>query len=237
MVETLVATVEVVEAYREAAKFAETQYRSVREHVFSTDRCRTMPLGDVLMRIEAGRSVVGSNRPPSANEYAVLKVSAVGIDAFRGDEAKTLLDPADFLPEYSIGANDLIITRANTPELVGLVCVTEHAYPNLMLSDKTLRLVPKIGVSRKLLREALSTEQIRQELKSLATGTGAAMKNISQAKLLSLPISFPSNCSDNSEDLACLAGVAHVAKALQQRFEQSKRLQREMANQFLTSSL
>ena len=37
---------------------------------------------------------------------------------------------------------DLLISRANTVELVGAVVLVKRDYPNLMLSDKTLRLNP-----------------------------------------------------------------------------------------------
>jgi restriction endonuclease S subunit len=123
---------------------AKTVLSSYREYQFSNGH--SVPFGDVVSRIEAGKSLSGENRAPDATEYGVVKVSAVGPTVFRPDEAKLLLKQNEFMPAHKIYKGDLLITRANTPELVGMSCLVERDYPNLMLCDKTLRLVPIDGV-------------------------------------------------------------------------------------------
>lgn len=164
---------------------------ALREDFFSLKSCTVTELQDLLSNVEAGRSFLGTESTVSPGQFGVLKVSAVGSDEFRPSEAKTLVDQNSFLEKFSIKAGDLLITRANTPDLVGMSCFVETNYQNLMLSDKVLRLVPKKGISNRLLLESLWTSRVRQQLRSVATGTGAAMKNISQEKLSKLILAFP----------------------------------------------
>ena len=157
----------------------------------SSSECKPVRLGSLLSAIVPGRSVAGLDTPPAASEYGVLKVSAVDPHGFLAYESKTLLDQQDFVSEFSVRSGDLIMTRANTPELVGEVCLVDRDYPNLMLCDKTLRLVPRSNIDPYLLSETLQSRSVRQQLQSVATGTGRSMKNISQAKIGELLIAYP----------------------------------------------
>lgn len=156
-------------------------------------------LGDLLDAIEPGRSVVGSDHPPSNGEYAVLKVSAVDPFGFQPEESKVLLNQDGFMPEHVVRAGDLLITRSNTPALVGETCIVDCDYPNLMLCDKTLRLVPKPGVSKSALWHMLQSNRVRKQIAAVATGTGGAMKNISQPKIRALRVCLPP--SDKNAEL------------------------------------
>ncbi len=173
----------------------------------------TRPLGELLEAIEPGRSVVGADRPPAVGEYAVLRVSAVDPFGFQPHESKVLLDQAEFLPEHRVRAGDLLITRANTSALVGESCIVDRDFPNLMLSDKTLRLVPKAQVSKNALWHMLQSSRVRQQILAVATGTGAAMKNVSQPKFRSLRV--------------CLPPSRSVADAIEVRLDECRRALRE----------
>jgi len=154
------------------------------------------PLGDCLSAIEPGRSVVGSDKPPSNGEFAVLKVSAVDPFGFQPHESKVLLDQREFMAQHKVCAGDLLMTRSNTPALVGETCIVDRDFPNLMLCDKTLRLVPKPGVSKGTLWHMLQSNRVRQQIAAVATGTGGAMKNISQPNIHSLRVCVPPSSSD-----------------------------------------
>ena len=179
------------EALRNLLDAAVTMHAGVLSSLESSSECKPVRLGSLLSAIVPGRSVAGLDTPPAASEYGVLKVSAVDPHGFLAYESKTLLDQQDFVSEFSVRSGDLIMTRANTPELVGEVCLVDHEYPNLMLCDKTLRLVPRSNIDPYLLSETLQSRSVRQQLKSVATGTGRSMKNISQAKIGELLIAYP----------------------------------------------
>ena len=97
-------------------------------------------LGHLLADIEPGRSLLALNQPPKREERAVLKISAVSPHGFRPDESKVLMNPDEFSQKCRVRNGDLLMTRSNTPALVGETTIVDDDYPNLMLSDKVLRL-------------------------------------------------------------------------------------------------
>lgn len=149
-------------------------------------------LDDLLVRIDAGHSPTAQNRPADPDEYGVLKVSAVSWGEFQPAENKALLPGTFVNRHHSIRAGDLLISRANTVNLVGAVVLVERDHPNLLLSDKTLRLVPIIDdIPRRFLLYALRTEWARSAYEEKATGTSNSMRNISQDTIRSAPIPVP----------------------------------------------
>ncbi len=165
---------------------------SIREKLlYSSDHPR-VKLGGLVNSIVAGKSLNGENISPQNNEKAVLKVSAVGPSGFAPNESKVLHDQNGFLTKFQINEGDILITRANTAELVGRVCLVDSSYPNLMLCDKTLKLVIDKGkVDNDYLVEVLNSYESRRQIESFATGTGGAMKNITQNEILSIKIPLP----------------------------------------------
>lgn len=231
MAGVLQANLRVVEDTRLAVDTAKVCLEAVREYLFAAERTRQVVLDKVLEAIEAGKSVVGINRPPNTREeYAVLKVSAVGVNGFIPEESKTLIRQQEFLSEYMVRTGDLLVTRANTPDLVGMTCYVEQDYPNLMLCDKTLRLVPKQGIAPRLLWEALWTRSIRQQIKSMATGTGAAMKNLSQVKFRRLKVQLPLDTSHTSSVLAQMSQAREAMVFVQKRLENTRSLYQAIIN-------
>ena len=162
----------------------------IRETLTHPDT-ETHTLGDVLVRIEAGKSFQTSDQPAKPNELGVLKVSAVSWSAFRAEEAKAV---SNYQPEphHRVGARDLLISRANTRELVGAVVLVGHDHPHRLLSDKTLRLViDELHADKIFLLYALRTEAARRHIEHFATGTSDSMRNISQEVISSIPIPLP----------------------------------------------
>lgn len=152
----------------------------------STPGGRLVTVRDVVERIEAGKSPLAGEVPAQVTDFGVLKVSAVSSGAFEPEENKILLEPSDFVPEVTVRGGDLLVSRANAMvSNVGVACLVDRDYPNLMLSDKTLRLVPKHGHSRRVLLEALRDAGFRKHVEGSAGGTGA--KNISQQGILRGP--------------------------------------------------
>jgi type I restriction enzyme, S subunit len=150
-------------------------------------------LGDLLFGIETGKSIRTTERTARDCELGVLKVSAVSWGAFRPKEAKAV--HADYTPEdhHRVRAGDVLISRANTAELVGAVVRVDRDYPNRLLSDKTLRLV--LDTNRcdpNYLVRALRLPHARSHLEENATGTSDSMKNISQDDIRATPIPLPS---------------------------------------------
>lgn len=153
---------------------------------------RWATLGDVVDRIEAGRSPKTLERPARGAELGVLKVSAVTLGHLRPDQNKALLPGYNPGGCPSVRRGDLLFSRANTTELVGAVAISEDDYPRLLLSDKTLRIVLREDwADPRFILYALRSYRVRGYLESVASGTSGSMRNISQGKLLATKLLLP----------------------------------------------
>jgi type I restriction enzyme S subunit len=154
------------------------------------DQCKgRVELGRWLSSIEAGKSPMAEDTPAGDGEWGVLKVSAVQPGWFNAFENKVVREAEFINARYRVCAGDLLMTRANTEELVGLACVVREHTERLMLSDKTLRLVPDTGVAEaEFIELALLSPSVRSQVRSRATGTSASMKNIGQSAVRQLMV-------------------------------------------------
>ncbi|MET3436069.1 restriction endonuclease subunit S [Sphingomonas sp. 1185] len=163
---------------------SEVLSRCLSEHEAAT------PLGDLLTGIEAGKNLRCEERPPRLGERGVVKVSAVTWGRFDAQQSKTL--PHDYTPPDAakIRAGDLLISRANTLELVGATVLVEEEPNELYLSDKILRLVMP-DADKRWVMWFLRSQAGRREIELRATGNQLSMRNISQGALRDIPIPYP----------------------------------------------
>ena len=149
-------------------------------------------VGSVLRGIVSGKSVQTLERPAQDNELGILKVSAVTWGAFRPNENKALppsYDPKD-CPRPMDG--DILISRANTRELVGAPVMVHGDYPHLLLSDKLLKLIPdETAVDARYLVRALRSPSASAHFFQCAGGSSGSMTNITQSDIRSAPIYLP----------------------------------------------
>jgi len=156
------------------------------------DDWKIATLGDAIERIDTGVSPRTLDRPVLQGEMGVLKVSAVTWRTFRPEENKALPPDLDVTGIPTVGKGDLLLSRANTAELLASPVIADKDYPNLILSDKTLRLVPNRRVSDpRFLFYGLHQPEARRFFFSNATGTSGSMRNVSQATIRRCPIPLP----------------------------------------------
>ncbi len=142
-------------------------------------RWQVRSLSYLLESIEAGNSPSCPDRPAVPGEWGVLKVSAIKPDGFKAEENK-VLSQQQVDPNFEVKSGDLLISRANTYELVGLTCLVGQAPPHLMLSDKTLRLNVTDSADRRFVFFMTQMPFVRRQIETHATGSSGSMKNISQ---------------------------------------------------------
>ena len=151
---------------------------------------RQVPLGDLIQGFQGGKNLrAGSNK----SKYRILKVSAVTEGYFKPSMSKPAPDEYVPLDVHIVRPEDLLISRANTSALVGATAVVDHVEANLLLPDKIWRFVwkEKSALEPAYVHALLQTRFMRSQLSAMATGTSGSMKNISQAKLKTLPILVP----------------------------------------------
>jgi type I restriction enzyme S subunit len=140
-------------------------------------------LGDLLLGIQAGRSLGNSAPPAKENEWGIIKVSAMTWGEFRPQENKSVPE-SQANPNFEIMPGDLLVSRANTSEYVGAPVLVGDVRRRLLLSDKSLRLLPKTDVHPEWLWRALQAPSARRQISAAATGTKDSMRNISQKSLM-----------------------------------------------------
>ena len=177
-------------------------------------------LGDLFVRIEAGRSAGGPAPPAREDEWGVIKVSAMTWRDFRPWENKQV--PRDSVdPRHEIRAGDLLVSRANTTDYVGAAVLVRETRPRLLLSDKSLRLIVREDIDREWLLYALLAPSTRRQISAVATGTSDSMRNISQQKLRSVRLRVPDAARQSqirteiSGQLAALSDLAASATSAQ----------------------
>jgi type I restriction enzyme S subunit len=145
-----------------------------------------------LRLIEQGWSPSCENRIAEDDEWGVLKVGCVNGTEFNPEENKAL--PGDLEPrsELEIKPGDVLISRANTRELLGSASVVKTVRPRLLLCDKLYRLQVSISiVNLDYLVLSLSSAIARFQMERDATGASNSMQNIGQDSVLNLVLPLP----------------------------------------------
>lgn len=148
-------------------------------------------LSSLVDRIEAGKSFSALGRPATDQEWGVIKVSAMSWGRFLEVENKAVPESYQVNPRYEIRPGDLLLSRANTEELVGATVLVGETRPMLLLSDKSLRLVSHEGVDKTWLNFTLGSNLVRSQFSERATGTSDSMRNLSQEKILETTLPLP----------------------------------------------
>ena len=145
------------------------------------------PMRRFGFRIEQGWSPEADSIPAEDGELGILKLGAVRAGTFDPSQNKKMLAEMHPRDEFALHRGDLLITRANTPSLVGDVAWVDQDFPNLYLSD----LIYRVRLQRfdhAAACAALRTQQIRQEIGVIARGTSSSMPKLRGEDIASLPL-------------------------------------------------
>lgn len=142
------------------------------------------PLSHFINSLGGGKSLAGM--VPCINK--VLKTGAVTYDCFDGNAVKDL--PIDYvpLPEHLLKNGDLLVSRMNSPELVGSCAYVWKAPANTYLPDRLWRAELKQGNNPIYLWFSIIQLKAKEQIRTLASGTSGSMKNISKPRFLSVKI-------------------------------------------------
>ncbi|MEI6778194.1 MAG: restriction endonuclease subunit S [Chloroflexales bacterium] len=142
--------------------------------------------------IEQGWSPIAEERRAGADEWAVIKLSAVKNGRFFAEEHKAL--PADYdIPAHlEIQPGDFLLSRANTPLFVGDVCVVGETRSKLIFSDLIYRLALKSDqIDANYLKYLLLSPVGRSQIETQARGSSQSMVKISQDHIQEWVVPLP----------------------------------------------
>ena len=185
-------------------------------------------LSELIEKFEAGVNYPPISENELASEWRVLKISAVTWGEFNPKESKPIKPNTVFADSLIVRKGDLIISRANTTELVGAVALVRNTPPKVLLSDKLWRI--KFSENSRLLPEyallALRQPEVRRIIEELATGSSGSMQNISMEKAAIIPIPLP--------PIAEQKRIAAIAQKCD-RLRRTRRYTQQLSNSYLRS--
>jgi type I restriction enzyme S subunit len=148
--------------------------------------------GHAIRTIEQGWSPTAEDRPAVADEWAVIKLSAVRNGHFVPTEHKALPVGLDPDTRFEIREGDFLLTRSNTPGLVGDVCVARDVRHRLMLCDLVYRLQLRHElVDASFMAYWLMSRPGRYQIETDARGSSQSMVKIAQRHIRGWQVAFP----------------------------------------------
>ena len=189
------------------------------------------PLSNCLLSIENGKSFVCSNDMRQEENPAILKLSAVTYGVYQQDENKAILDSSMFVKSAEVHKGDLLFTRKNTPELVGMCAYVNDTAPNLMMPDLIFRLNTNEKINKIFLWKLINHEFFRGKIQNIATGSAKSMSNISKERLEKLTIILPPLHLQN--DFAALVErVDQQKQTIQQSLEKLELMKKALMQEY-----
>ena len=182
-----------------------------------------LPLRRYASKIEQGSSPSCENYPRVSGEWGVLKLSAVKGGRFYPEENKQLPDSIEPVRQYEVREGDLLISRANTPELVGDVAVVKDIAGRLLLPDLIYRVGLGKGIKAEFAAQVFLSTRIRGLIQATARGSSQSMVKLRGEDIREWPIpranaqqqdTFVSAITDQLESSARLRAAVHRQLAL-----------------------
>lgn len=134
--------------------------------------------------------------PPAANHSdsgtPVLTLSSVTGFQFKPEKVKYTSAYTDSHRHYWVKNGDFLITRSNTPELVGHVAIASSIELPTIYPDLIMKMSPDSRtILTKFIYYQLRTPALRLEITGRARGANPTMKKISKEAVQTLPICVP----------------------------------------------
>ena len=195
------------------------------------------PLSFAIEHLESGVSVnsVDDTFSADAGEHSILKTSAVSRGRFLPHEAKRITARDLSRAKLNPRAGSIIISRMNTPELVGECGYVADEFPQLFVPDRLWMTVMRSSsdVCPQWLSYVLSNPPARYGIRGLATGTSGSMKNIAKDPFLAMPVAYPS-ASEQRAIAAALSDVDALLDGLDRLIAKKRDLKQAAMQQLLT---
>lgn len=184
-------------------------------------------------KLDAGVSVNSDNM--TSSKYHILKTSAVH---------NGIVDPAEVKPvikaDYSrlkcpLVQGSIIISRMNTPVLVGECGYVKNASIDVYLPDRLWQVQnPKDSdYNFEWLNYLLNTKRYRDAVRATATGTSNSMKNISKERLMEIDIPCPS-LDEQNRISAALSDIDTLIANLEKLIAKKKAIKQGAMQELLT---
>jgi len=135
---------------------------------------------DLIKSLDAGVSVNSEDDGNIHAAHKILKTSCVSKGIFKSTETKSVIEDIEISRlKQPVLPDSIIISRMNTPELVGANGYVANGIKNTYLPDRLWQAKPiSAEVNMRWLGYWFASSYTRYTLGSTATGTSGSMKNI-----------------------------------------------------------
>jgi type I restriction enzyme S subunit len=160
--------------------------------------------------------------------------------AFDESENKTVPTSHKIDPHYEIKSGDILLSRANTFELVGASVLVNQCRPRLLLSDKSMRLLYSPQLDKFWFKTMLSSPWVRRQLSRKSTGTKEGMRNVSQESVLEvlIPLAPMSECLAIVEIVEDqISVIDHLEADLEAKLKRAQALRQSILRHAFTGQL
>lgn len=166
-------------------------------------------------------------QPAEKDEWGVLKVGCVNKEVFSPDQNKKLPPVLQPDQDLEVRDGDILVSRANTRELLGLAALVENPPAKRILSDKLFRFRARNdSFSSKFIVYTLRSKPSREQIESSTNGASSSMQNIGQDVLKNLWVSMPS-IAEQQRIVESVALATHPCNVGISRLEREIKLLRE----------
>jgi len=172
----------------EAERVAEV---SLFKELVTRRNAEVVSLGSLLT--EPPRNGCSATETSTPTGHWVLALSALSKWGYRPGELKPV-EKTDAMSAAVLKSGDLLISRSNTRQLVGLPGIFDEIRSDVSWPDTMMRLTPdESRLKRRYLELFLRTPEGRRQVQSFAAGTSASMKKINSTnvKKLLIPLLKP----------------------------------------------
>lgn len=193
--------------------------------------------GEVIYTTESGKSPNCLNQPVEGNKWGVIKTTAVQEMIFLENENKILPNGFVIQNQHKITEGDVLITRAGPKNRVGVVCCVENLNKNLILSDKTIRILhSKFLLNSKFIALTLNSEPIKKIIETKMTGMADSQVNISQDNIKGFSFPLPPLFIQN-QIVKKLGELMKICDNLENSIKQSQLQNEQLLQQVLKEAL
>ena len=150
-------------------------------------------ISDLVQGLTSGISVNSQDNPANPRDFGVLKTSCVSFGKFYPNENKTIDKSEIGRARINPVEGSIIVSRMNTPDLVGESGLVTKTEPNLFLPDRLWQtnFYSAKNVDPYWFASLLQETSIKRKIQDTATGTSNSMKNISKGSFLNIEIKIP----------------------------------------------
>lgn len=191
----------------------------------------------LIKNLEQGWSPQADSKPPTDSQWGVTKLSAVKSGTFFPSQSKAMLDEHDPKNGLQIVKGDFLITRANTPSLVGDVCIVgDIEDKKIILCDLIYKVTHKNGVNNRYLMYWFMSNAAKAQIKIDARGSSMSMAKISQSHIKSWMIPIPPLAEQN-EYVNYLDHNLAKLEAIEKEVERSVTLLKEQRTALISAAV